>query len=311
MKLDIPGAAVRRPIVEDIAAVLELAVSCDIAEHGEPDTELDEIQTDWEAVDLEKDIWLVHNHEDVLIGYGKVSFEWEKFYIDFFTHPHLDTGDLARQLVQQCNSRAQEKLTEMKDADEKEAILYVSHVNENGRQAVETVGFKVKKLFYRMQIQITEAPASVEWPADTELRKFELDKHGKATHAFINQSFDWPGRTGKPSTYKNWSKFMTRPEIFIPEIWFLLFHQDEIIGAALCFEYPETGWIRQVGVKKSWRGKGLGKELMQHAFHTLYARGHEIVSLAVESDNPNAYEFYKAIGMYVERQHDEYTILIK
>ena len=41
---------------------------------------------------------------------------------------------------------------------------------------------------------------------------------------------------------------MMRPDHYHPELWYLLELQGEIIGAALCFTYPETGWLRQMGV---------------------------------------------------------------
>ena len=29
------------------------------------------------------------------------------------------------------------------------------------------------------------------------------------------------------------------------DLWFLAYYGDELVGAALCFDYPQRGWVRQ------------------------------------------------------------------
>ena len=97
-----------------------------------------------------------------------------------------------------------------------------------------------------------------------------------------------------------------REDHFIPDLWFLLFADNEIIGAALCYDYEEFGWVRQLAVSQNWRMRGLGAALLQHSFHCLYSRGHHRVVLGVEAENLDALRFYEQVGMHRVRQYNEY-----
>jgi mycothiol synthase len=299
------GFEIRRPAPEDIEAVLALIIANDIAEHGSPDYEIADLKADWADVNLQKDIWIAFDANKTLVAYAIVMDPWRSFQFEFYTHTEIDTGNLAGTLLAYCEARAKELLPTARKEVSPNAILFLTHENEKGHRIVESAGFKLSKYYYRMQKHTEKLPEDSIWPVHTELIEFNSNKHLEATHKFIYDTFDWPGRDNSPE-FEKWKSFMTNPEIFISDLWYLLFHKDEIIGAALCFEFSDTGWVRQIGVKKTWRGKGIGNLLMNHAYHQFYLRGFNKVSLAVESDNPKAVAFYKAIGMYIERQHDEY-----
>ncbi len=89
-------------------------------------------------------------------------------------------------------------------------------------------------------------------------------------------------------------------------LWFLAYHEDELIGAILCFEYPQYGWVRQLGVLPTWRGRGIGSALLQHCFGIFYKRGYTDVALSVESWNSDAYRLYEKVGMKRTRCYTEY-----
>ena len=99
---------------------------------------------------------------------------------------------------------------------------------------------------------------------------------------------------------------MTRADIFDPSLWFLAFEGDAMVGACLCFEYPVEGWVRQLGVLPSWRGKGLGSALLRQAFYSFRKRGFDKVGLTVDAQNENAYLFYQRLGMRRVRQYEQH-----
>ena len=86
----------------------------------------------------------------------------------------------------------------------------------------------------------------------------------------------------------------------------MLFHQEELIGAALCYDYEDYGWVRQLGVSTAWRGQGLGSSLLRHVFRIFFQRGRRTVALGVDSKNPKAYSLYEKVGMACVRRYDEY-----
>jgi len=62
-----------------------------------------------------------------------------------------------------------------------------------------------------------------------------------------------------------------RPE-FDCTPWFLAIDGEQIAGTALCLPRTERlDWIRGLGVRRPWRGRGLGMALLRHAFGVFYA----------------------------------------
>ena len=310
MTHNIPGYTIKRPKLEDAPAVLALVVACDIAEHGEPDTELDEITADWEEADLDKDAWLVFGEDASLVGYGFVSRGPKNFTLEVCSHPAAETGDLNLELLAACERRAAEMASASEENSDKEAVVYTAHSNTKKLEVLQASGYQEVMRHYIMQADIGGALPAPSWPEGAVMRTMQPGLDDRAVFDFIYENFDWPGRGPAPE-FDWWKKFMMRPDHFIPEIWFLLEKEQEIIGAALCFDYPETGWVRQFAANNSLRRQGIGKNLLAYVFQVFKERGHQRVSLAVESDNPAAHQFYLDAGMHAGKQFDQYKKLIK
>ena len=104
---------------------------------------------------------------------------------------------------------------------------------------------------------------------------------------------------------------MLRADIFDPTFWFLAYEADELVGACLCYEYPQEGWVRQLAVTPDWRNKGLGSALLRHAFYKFQQRGYSRVGLTVDSENPHAHLFYQRLGMQRVRQYEQHEKVIQ
>jgi ribosomal protein S18 acetylase RimI-like enzyme len=175
---------------------------------------------------------------------------------------------------------------------------------------LEAAGYRVNKHYFRMMIEMDERPPMPVWPAGLVLRNVVPGQDDGSLFEFIITAFDWPGREAHV-TFEQWQDHMMRPDHFIPELWFLLYDGDALIGAALCYDYVDYGWVRQLAVRKDWRGRGLGAALLRHAFAVFFERGRRQVALGVEANNVNALEFYNHVGMEMMRQYDEYRKMIK
>ena len=77
------GFTSRHPTLGDARAVHRLMVACDIAEHGEPDTDLEDVLHEWRNLDLDQDAWLVEGSRGELLGYAEVSARGPDFALDF------------------------------------------------------------------------------------------------------------------------------------------------------------------------------------------------------------------------------------
>jgi len=101
-----------------------------------------------------------------------------------------------------------------------------------------------------------------------------------------------------PPPFEEWVK-RTRRSGFSPDWWFTA--RDEsgrIAGIALGRMHDDTLFIDQIGVRRPYRGQGLGLALLQQAFGASFAYGQSTVSLGVDSENPSgAVRLYEKAGM--------------
>ena len=86
---------------------------------------------------------------------------------------------------------------------------------------------------------------------------------------------------------------------------------EEIAGISLCWPKgegdPEKGYIGILGVRRAWRGKGLGLALLQHSFVEFYRRGKKQATLHADAENiTGALRLYTKAGMHIHRQFDNY-----
>jgi ribosomal protein S18 acetylase RimI-like enzyme len=82
---------------------------------------------------------------------------------------------------------------------------------------------------------------------------------------------------------------------------FLVGTQDGRIVASVMAGYEgHRGWINYLAVSPDARGRGHGRELMQHAERLLLERGCPKVNLLVRSTNTGVVEFYRRLGYAVD-----------
>ena len=64
-------------------------------------------------------------------------------------------------------------------------------------------------------------------------------------------------------------------------------------------------WVDVVGVRPSWRRRGIALALLRHSFGALYRAGARKVALEVDTQSPTeATRLYEKAGMHVERRYD-------
>ena len=294
-----------RPTTSDADAVLDLMVAVDIAEYGEPDSELEDLQQEWEEIDLPQDAWLALDPQDRVIGYGKVAAGDADFRMDFYVHPRSTIDDLRTKIILRCEKRVQELQINAGLQSSGELHSIASQTNSEDIAALEKHGYKISKYYLRMQHTMEQQPDKPTWPGEVRLRTIIPGEDDQRVFEFVNCNITHAGRT--PGDFERWQSWMMREDHFIPQLWFLLFNDDELIGAALCYDYEEYGWVRQLAVSPNWRRRGLGAALLQHCFYCFFLRGHQRVALGVEAENLDALKFYERVGMHRVRQFNEYV----
>jgi len=301
--------ALRRPVPDDATRVLKLLIRRDVEEMGQPNSTLEDLQYDWNHINLERDAWLAVAPEGELVGYAAVV-PWQAalryhVYVDPSWH---DAGqELSRDLLARCQARGAELARD--ETYQPLARMYVAHVNAGGRTIVEAAGFRLVQHLFQMQIRMQAPPRPLDWPAGVKVRTAVPGQDDRAIHALIQAAFDRPGHTPQP--FDAWQESMMQPELFQAELWFLAEADGELAGACLCFAYPEMGWVEKLGVVQGQRQRGRGTALLRHSLAEFWKRQVSVVGLAVQARNEQAVGLYEAAGMKCILQQDEYqqTIL--
>jgi mycothiol synthase len=84
-------------------------------------------------------------------------------------------------------------------------------------------------------------------------------------------------------------------------LWIAAWEGDEVVGSVINRIYPtdnaasgiRRGWLDRVSVRRPWRRQGVASALIVASLRELSARGMEIATLGVDSDNPTG-----AVGVY-------------
>ena len=296
------GFRVRRAGPADAEAVTDLVVAFDVDEFGAPDFELDDLLADWASpgLDLERDTWLVETPEGRLAAYAILYHDDDA---DVFVLPDFRGRGVGSGLLELVEARALER-----SATRPEVVLgqALSTVNTAGKTLLERAGYEPTRWYWRMVIELDGAPGEPAWPEGVSVRTFDPERDSKAVHALIESAFgDNEGYRGEP--YPEWFARNIDREAFDPTLWFLATARSELVGVIVCPAYDTEGWVRQLAVARTWRGRGIGMGLLRKAFAEFHRRGRTHVALVVDSWNrTGARALYERAGMTVEREHTRF-----
>ena len=299
------GLSYREARPADLDGVLQFLVRCDILESGEPATSREDVQYEWSLLRPEQDVRLAFDRMPTLVGYAAV-FPWAGMRrYEMHVDPAWRESELPRGLWEWCEEHARSLPALEPAVPGGASVTYLSHVDWQGAQIAEAAGFQAVRLHLNFRAQLDQGMPSAHWPKGINVREFKPGQDDRAVHSLIEESFDRPGR--QPVAFEAWKSFMLRADILDPGLWFLAMAESRPVGACLCFQYPEEGWVRQLAVSPEWQGRGIGQALLRHAFLAFWRRGYTHVGLSVASDNSRARGFYERQGMHCLRQYVEYV----
>lgn len=301
MKPALPDGYTQRPTTwDDLADVVALLRAADEATIGEPDITTEDVRSDWSAprLVLERDAVVVHDAAGRLVGYGMA---WERtagaaVAVDSYSHPDLGDPTVDMVVWAWVLGRAQQIV----DASGSPATVSTYRVaGEPSIAQVEADGFVEARRFARMVITLDAAPA-VDPPDGITIAPFEV-ADAPAVHAALQEAFTdhWDFH---PQPYEEWRARQLERDDFDPSLWSVAKDGDEVAGAVIGGVDAEldAGWIPTVGVRRRWRGRGLGGALLRASFAAFVRAGCPTVALGVDSaGTTGATRLYEREGMRV------------
>jgi mycothiol synthase len=180
---------------------------------------------------------------------------------------------------------------------------------------LEATGYEIVRRFLLMRAPLAEPVEAPRWPDGIELRPFDRDRHARVVHATLTEAF--ADHFGPPlDPFDTWFHLMfVQPMLAIrDDLVLVAWDEDEVAGvltaAERAEEAPDGGYVAELGVRRAYRGRGLGRALLLEAFARLRALGRAEAVLHVDADSEtNATGLYRGVGMREQRMYAQWQRL--
>ncbi|MFI7701329.1 GNAT family N-acetyltransferase [Nonomuraea sp. NPDC049480] len=294
--------AFSRPRAEDAAVIHELVAAYDTAVIGRPDMTLDDIADELvePGFDLGKDGWLVRDADGTLLAWAWACANGDSDKVDIEVIVRPGVEGLHGELWDAVTTRARELAAE-RGHDGVTADIGVYRPDHAKQALAKEHGFEPATSFHRMRIDHdgpVEPPAP---PAGLTLHSGESDEvrreghrvhqEGFAQHfGFVKLDYDqWHERRQAMST-TDWSQ-LTLARLDGRPAAVLIGNNQFVVD-------EDCGYVATLAVLPEFRGRGLGRFLLRHAFAADAARGRKGTILHVDSNNTTpALGLYESAGM--------------
>jgi ribosomal protein S18 acetylase RimI-like enzyme len=143
------------------------------------------------------------------------------------------------------------------------------------------------------------------WPAGSSARTFEPGD-ASAVHMLLDEAYRGWDTHYVPLAHDDWVLLMTGDIEFDPTVWWLAERDGELVGCALWWS---SGWLKDIVVRESERGRGLGGALIRQGLAEFARRGKQRVGLKVDASNPTgAPQLYERLGFVIERREQIWAL---
>jgi ribosomal protein S18 acetylase RimI-like enzyme len=270
---------------------------------GVPDFTVDDVRDllTEPGFDPATDAWLVVTPQDRLAGFGWASGRDKGDLVD--VDVVADDERVAEWLFAQVLARARE-LGAARGVDEVRVDIGIYRADEAQQARARALGFAPATTFHRMRIDHDSPPADPAvpdgvtfrvGPGDDALRR---DGHAVLTASFADhfgftpEPFDaWHERVSHSASH-DWSQLRVAYVEDAPVA--MLLGSNAFVADEGC------GYVSNVGVLTSARGRGLAKLLLRSAFAEDARRGRTGTILHVDTNNLTpALDLYLGVGMRV------------
>jgi mycothiol synthase len=302
----LPGYRTRDASLGDCEAIAGLINEVNIAEIGIPWTTADEIRDDLTTPGHQPgdDVLLVAS-DGSIAGYLTLWPDEPLTSIQqlAFVRPSLWGRGLSAWLLRDGEARARARIEPAQPVQP--VSLHVARWAANAAAVplFESLGYRPARIFHEMRIELGERPEEPEIPEGIVIRTFEV-LDARAVYDALAEAFQdhWGTRF---ETFEVWKhdRIEGASSNFDPGLWFVAFDGDEVVGVACCRDHsaraPDAANVDELGVRRAWRGRGIGRSLLLHAFAEARRRGIGAVELFVDSESlTGATRLYEDVGMH-------------
>src|SRR4051812_2628217 len=283
------GFTTRSATPDDADAILAVGIARDIADVGEPDWSLEDVH---EEMAETASSTVVEDAAGAVVAFAFLQGEEGRVNV----HPEATgqgIGDFLREHLE----------TLAREAGASELRQQIFGADDAARELLGNAGYEVDQHFWRMVRELDGSEEEPDWPDGAEPRPFAPSRDEQAAHELVQDAFtDIPGNVVRP--FEEW-----RPRAygaqFAPELATVA---GDMAGVALAERWEGTdGYLSYLAVARDWRGRGLGRALLQGTLRKFADAGLKRGILGVNARNESATELYRSVGMEVTFRADRFV----
>lgn len=305
--------------MDDVEGVVEVCNAWTLKARGIHEHDVERQRVNWQrsGFDLDSDTRVVEDATGTLIAYAVVSdtlTDYARIRGSVYVLPDCEDAALGEALLDWIEIRARHSIPQTRH----ETRVAVSHLamaqDELRGDLLLRKGYRLVHHSVRMRYGMSAPPDPVILPDGISIRSFDRGKDLPAISAAVQEAF----RNHWGFVRRDFDEDVARYERWLdddpgidPAVWHLACVDGNVVGVCLgTTRYSadqDQAYIFTLGVRDAWRGRGIGRALLLHAFATFYEKDRSVVDLDVDTVNvTGALRLYESVGMHPLWQIDEY-----
>jgi mycothiol synthase len=293
----------------DAPEIVDLLNACDVAEAGEPDSTIEDLENDWsmEGFDPGRDAWVAEGLTG-LVGYAYAGdqFRTGELEADLWVHPDHHEPELGGRLLGLAERRAATLAVERGYEDARIDVFCIA-ANRTKRDLLRRHGYELRRTVYRMTVDLSATRPYAPPPEGLQLRPFRQGVDERTMYDTMTEAFEDHFRHSE-EPFEAWKTRLLGHASFDPDLWWLAWDEGEAAGGLISYDHGDLGWIQGVGVRRPWRRRGLGAALLAHALAAFAARGQLRVDLGVDAEGETRpLRLYERAGMQARSAYELYA----
>jgi len=296
----LPSGYRSRPATLADAAGVAAAISAVEAAHGHGTaTTVESLRTEWEPVDLEAESVLIEASDGTVVAYADVlNHAFVSVNVYAYVHPKYTGRGLGRFLMRWGEQWALAHSDQAPAEAQVDVRQFIVAQDSAAQELLQAHGYEAVRSTWVMQIVLDEEPPEPEWPEGIRQAPYRPGVDERDVFETVESAFQdvW----GRPAnTFDNFQGYAETQRSHT-DLWIVARAEDGRAAGTCLGEHSDGhGWISSVGVRREYRGRGLGLALLHACFGTFYLRGVRDIRLSVDAESlTGAPRLYERAGMH-------------
>lgn len=302
-----PNWALRAPTRADADEITRLIQAANLSVSGEPDFDASDLEADWglEGFDLDRHACVaVRDGSIAAYGHWRARRAFADYDGDFHVHPAHAGSALERAVLDEIEQGIRADMRAASPGAEAWLHVYADAVETERLAVYAAAGYETCRWFFRMGIDLAGPPAPLTPPpGGVDIRPCRRGVDEPHVYAVLRDAFQGHYRFS-PLEEGDWIRRHAGYDFYVPDLWQIAWLGVTPVGASCNLLYDDIGMVDELGVHADWRGKKLGRALLDASFAAFWRHGQPRVRLTVDAENATgATRLYENAGMQVLRRY--------